>query len=114
MLVLPAEITHVQAQTCLDMLHKAARAEAGPLVLVDATALTRFDSSALAVLLECRRECLHDGKQFAVRGLSARLRELATLYGIDALLAEPTVPAVADTVDAVDTVDAPAPHSIKT
>lgn len=89
MLVLPAEITHVHAQTCLDMLHKAARAEAGPLVLVDATALVRFDSSALAVLLECRRECLHDGKQFAVRGLSDRLRELAALYGIEALLAEP-------------------------
>ena len=51
MLVLPAELTHVQAQTCLNVLLQAAEAEAAPQVLVDASALTRFDSSALAVLL---------------------------------------------------------------
>ncbi|MBY4594672.1 STAS domain-containing protein [Ottowia caeni] len=87
MLVLPAELTHAQAAPCLNMLLKAARAEPGDSVLVDATALTRFDSSALAVLLECRRECLLDGKKsFAVRGLTPRLRELAGLYGISDLL----------------------------
>jgi phospholipid transport system transporter-binding protein len=85
-LVLPAEITHAEAGACLTMLLRAARAEAEPLALVDATALTRFDSSALAVLLECRRECLHDGKGFAVRALPARLRELARLYGVAELL----------------------------
>ena len=74
------------------MLLKAARAESEPQVLVDATALTRFDSSALAVLLECRRECLQDGKRFAVRGLAPRLRELAGLYGISALLPDPALP----------------------
>ena len=74
------------------MLLKAARAESEPQVLVDATALTRFDSSALAVLLECRRECLQDGKRFAVRGLAPRLRELAGLYGISALLTDPALP----------------------
>ena len=89
MLVLPAELTHAQADTCLNMLREAARAERGPQVLVDATPLARFDSSALAVLLECRRECLHDGKRFAVRGLAPRLRELADLYGISALLSAP-------------------------
>lgn len=69
------------------MLLKAARAEPGDDVLVDATALTRFDSSALAVLLECRRECLLDGKKtFAVRGVAPHLRELASLYGISDLL----------------------------
>lgn len=91
MLVLPAELTHTQAETCLNMLLQAARAEAGAQVLVDATALARFDSSALAVLLECRRECLDDGKTFAVRGLAPRLRELAGLYGIAALLPEPVL-----------------------
>ena len=89
MLVLPAELTHVQAQTCMNVLLQAAEAEAAPQVLVDASALTRFDSSALAVLLECRRECLQDGKGFAVRGLSPRLRELAQLYGVLALLPDP-------------------------
>ena len=89
MLVLPAELTHVQAQTCLNVLLQAAEAEAAPQVLVDASALTRFDSSALAVLLECRRECQQDGKGFAVRGLSPHLRELAQLYGVLALLPDP-------------------------
>ena len=92
MLVLPAELTHAQAPTCLNMLLKAARAESEPQVLVDATALTRFDSSALAVLLECRRECLQDGKRFAVRGLAPRLRELVGLSGISALLTDPALP----------------------
>ena len=80
---------HAQAETCLNMLSKAARADKGAEVLVDASALQRFDSSALAVLLECRRECLHDGKRFAVRGLPPRLAELAELYGVAALLPAP-------------------------
>ena len=90
--VLPAELTYAQAETCLNMLREAARAERGAQVLVDATALTRFDSSALAVLLECRRDVLHDGKAFAVRGLAPRLRELARLYGVSALLPDPAAP----------------------
>jgi phospholipid transport system transporter-binding protein len=85
-LVLPAEITHAEASACLSMLLHAAHAEAETLTLVDAAALTRFDSSALAVLLECRRQCLQDGKGFAVHALPARLRELAQLYGVAELL----------------------------
>jgi phospholipid transport system transporter-binding protein len=92
MLVLPAELTHAQAQPCLQMLLQAARAEVGSQLLVDASALVRFDSSALAVLLACRRECLGDGKGFAVRGLPPRLRELAGLYGVQALLPDPAAP----------------------
>ncbi|MDR2153471.1 MAG: STAS domain-containing protein [Burkholderiaceae bacterium] len=88
MLVLPTELTHEQAEACLQMLLQAARSEAAPQVLVDATALTRFDSSALAVLLACRRECISDGKGFSVRGLPVRLRELAGLYGVRDLLPE--------------------------
>lgn len=98
MLVLPAELTHAQAETCLNMLRKAARAEREPLVLVDATPLVRFDSSALAVLLECRRDCLHDGRRFAVRGLAPRLRELADLYGVAPLLPAPEAGEAADRV----------------
>ena len=89
MLVLPAELTSAQAQPCLNMLLKAARSESSDEVLVDATALVKFDSSALAVLLECRRQCFHDGKTLAVQGLAPRLRELAELYGVSALLPEP-------------------------
>jgi phospholipid transport system transporter-binding protein len=94
-LVLPVELTHAQATACLDLLLKAARAETDTQVLVDATPLARFDSSALAVLLAVRRECLHDGKGFAVHGLAPRLRELAGLYGVGALLPDPAAPAEA-------------------
>jgi phospholipid transport system transporter-binding protein len=55
-------------------------------VVVDATALSRFDSAALAVLLEFRRESLAVGKRFSIRGLPSRLGDLATLYGIVELL----------------------------
>ncbi len=88
MLVLPAELTHAQARACLGLLRKTAAAEPGAQVLVDATALTRFDSSALAVLLALRRACQRQGKTLAVRGLAPRLRTLAGLYGVGGLLAE--------------------------
>lgn len=86
MLVLPAELTHKQATACLRMLVQGLRAQSGPDVVVDATALDRFDSAALAVLLEFRRESLALGKSFSIRGLSPRLLDLATLYGIAELL----------------------------
>lgn len=58
----------------------------GPQVVLDASAMLKFDSSALAVLLQCRREALRMGKSFVVQGISLRLRELAALYGIVDLL----------------------------
>ena len=95
MLVLPAELTHAQAGAALGLLCKTAATETGEQVLVDATALVRFDSSALAVLLGVRRHCRHAGKTLAVRGLTPRLRTLAGLYGVAALLpdADPPAPA---------------------
>ena len=86
MLVLPADLTRDQANACLKMLLQGLQAEPGPVVVVDATALGRFDSAALAVLLECRREGLHLGKTVAIRCMPQRLRDLATLYGIAELL----------------------------
>lgn len=86
MLVLPAELTHAHAAACARMLAQAVRAEAGLQVVADAAPLLRFDSSALAVLLACRREVLQQQKDFAVKALPARLRDLATLYGVEALL----------------------------
>lgn len=101
MLVLPAELTHKQAAACLHMLRQASHTEGDAVVVVDATALERFDSSALAVLLECRRACLQDGKGFAVHGLPPRLRELAHLYGVAPLLPAPQQAAGAAGEDAV-------------
>jgi phospholipid transport system transporter-binding protein len=85
-LVLPQQLTHAEAPACCRMLAQALRTEAGTQAVADASALNRFDSSALAVLLECRREALALGKTFAVSQLPARLRELATLYGVADLL----------------------------
>jgi predicted metal-binding protein len=42
------------------------------LVVADASPLQKFDSSALAVLLECRREALLQRKSFAVKALPTR------------------------------------------
>lgn len=86
MLVLPAELTHRQATVCLHMLLQGLKAHRQPAVVVDARALTVFDTSALAVLLECRREAIDVGKTFAVQGLPTALRSLAGLYGVGTLL----------------------------
>jgi phospholipid transport system transporter-binding protein len=87
MLVLPATLRHEEAPACMRMLQQGLTAQPqGSVALVDATALAQFDSSALAVLLECRREAAALGRGFAVKGLSPRLRELATLYGVAGLL----------------------------
>jgi len=88
-LILPAELTHEHAGACCRMLTQGLRSQAEPAVVADAGALSRFDSSALAVLLECRREALALGKTFSVSRLPARLRELATLYGVAELLQAP-------------------------
>nr|WP_256387525.1 STAS domain-containing protein [Polaromonas sp. A23] len=61
-------------------------AQTGGVVVADAGALVTFDSSALAVLLACRREALAAGKTFSVLALPARLRQLAGLYGVEELL----------------------------
>ena len=85
-LALPAELTQSQASACLRTLVAQLKSESVPAVVVDAAGLVRFDSSALAVLLELRREALAIGKSFAVRGLSPRLQNLAVLYGISDLM----------------------------
>lgn len=86
MLVLPAELTHAEAPACCRMLAQALRSDPAPQAVADASALQRFDSSAIAVLLECRREALALGKSFSVSRLPERLRELAALYGVAELL----------------------------
>jgi phospholipid transport system transporter-binding protein len=92
-LVLPKELTQSQATACLRMLVQGLRSESGSEVVLDATGLSRFDSAALAVLLELRRETLAIGKRFSIRGMPARLNDLATLYGIVELLPS-TAPAL--------------------
>jgi phospholipid transport system transporter-binding protein len=85
-LALPALLTHDQAVSCVQSLGAGIRAEPGEKVIIDASVLEKFDSSALAVLLQCRRDSAALGKSFEVTGLSLQLRELANLYGIGELL----------------------------
>lgn len=86
MLVLPPEITHNQARACVLAMRQGIRAMPDSQVLLDASQLVKFDSSALAVMLECRREVLALGKSFAVYGLTPQLAKLAALYGIEGLM----------------------------
>ena len=79
MLILPPELTHRQASACLRLLLQGLQALQGPRLVVDAGPLAVFDSSALAVLLECRREALNRGKDFAVKGLPAGPASMADL-----------------------------------
>ena len=92
MLVLPSSLTHDTASACARMLQQALQSEPGSLTEVDASALVRFDSSALAVLLECRRASQALGKGFVVRSLDARLAGLSVLYGVDGLLPDAPQP----------------------
>ena len=86
---LPAVLTHDQASQCALELKNAMASPSGPggsEVVVDASALKAFDSSALAVLLECRRNALALGKSFSVHHLPEKLRQLAGLYGVAELM----------------------------
>ena len=69
MLSLPATLTHAHATACLDTLTTGLKQESAAQVVVNAALLRSFDSSALAVLLEFRRECARAGKRFVVQGL---------------------------------------------
>jgi phospholipid transport system transporter-binding protein len=85
-LALPQELTQSQAMACLASLLKGMREQPGLEVVLDATPLIRFDSAALAVLLELRRQAATLNKQLTIRGLPGRLLDLAALYGIAELL----------------------------
>ena len=86
MLSLPAQLTLRQARAALAVLLPALRACPEAQLVLDASALQVFDSSALAVLLECRRDALAVRKTFAVHGLPPALAGMAVLYGVAELL----------------------------
>ena len=84
-LPLPAVLTHAIApDLAISMAKDAASGQGG--VVVDASALKQFDSSALAVLLECRRLALAAGRDFSVWNAPARLLQLAGVYGVKNLI----------------------------
>lgn len=86
-LLLPQRLTVDDAPACLDLLIQNLRS--GPAhepVTIDASPLAEFDSTALAVLLEVRRQARGWGRSFSVLNLAPALRTLARVYGVDKLL----------------------------
>ncbi|WP_418316758.1 STAS domain-containing protein [Piscinibacter sakaiensis] len=87
---LPAKLTHAEAPEVARAMTKALRGESAPAAsgpwAVDASELRLFDSSALAVLLECRRVAQSLGRTIRVDHPPAKLGQLAGLYGLAELL----------------------------
>jgi phospholipid transport system transporter-binding protein len=89
MLLLPATLTMREARDALRLLRVSLEHDAEPALVVDGSQLERFDSSALAVLLECRRLADAWGKRFELHAMPGKLTELAKLYGVDELFTSP-------------------------
>ena len=85
---LPAVLMQAQAQAITDELAPLLGlcVSKGGEAVLDASALTQFDSSALAVILACRRAVLARGAHLRIKGLPARAQALAKVYGLSALL----------------------------
>jgi phospholipid transport system transporter-binding protein len=77
---LPARLTHQEASACLAQLTRDL--PAAGYVALDASALTQFDSSALAVLLACQRAAQARGCALQVLGLPPKAQQLAKVYGV--------------------------------
>ena len=82
---LPATATLNEAAALAATLPEALAAGSGVLQ-IDASALTAFDSSTLALLLQAQRLAQAAGRAFEVTGTPPKLQELANLYGVDGLL----------------------------
>lgn len=85
---LPVVLMQAQAQTTADELTSllSACVSAGGEAVLDASALVQFDSSALAVVLACRRAVRGRGASLRITGLSKRAQALAEVYGVTELL----------------------------
>lgn len=84
-IALPAVLTIVEARAEAERLVAALAAEDQP--VLDASGLQTLDTSAIAVLLECRRVAQAAGKTLQVLGAPPKLGQLAKLYGVEGLIA---------------------------
>ena len=83
---LPEQLTLQGAAQTLLRLKPLLAQQAGPVVMLDASRLRIFDTSAVAVLLELRNGLLAEQRVLQVRDMPERLRALVTLYGVAELL----------------------------
>jgi phospholipid transport system transporter-binding protein len=87
---LPATLTLPTArQTAQALAQAAAALPAGGTLRVDASVLADLDTSALAVLLEGRRQAQARGLGWQLDAAPPKLRQLAGLYGVQDLLLTP-------------------------
>ena len=85
-LKLPAVASLEQAPALLREVDAAITAAGAQGLQIDASALTEFDTSAVALLLHAQRESHAHGTVLQVVGAPPKLRELARLYGVEELL----------------------------
>lgn len=83
---LPATLTVAEARGAWQELSIESAALEGSLLHIDASALTDFDSAALALLLQARRQAQAKALSFEVSGAPDKLVQLAQLYGVAELL----------------------------
>lgn len=84
---LPDSVTFDNATACSAHLKQEVDTSnaTGADIAIDLANIQNFDSSVLAVLLQCRRDVAAQGKALAVVNMPERLQELAKLYGVLAL-----------------------------
>lgn len=99
MLVLPAQLTHESVVDTLRLFEQTIQmaedaqskadtvAKVTPLV-IDGAALAHFDSSAVALLLACRRIAQKQGRRLAFQAMPEKLVALERLYGVADLLTQ--------------------------
>ena len=92
-LKLPERMVFQNAVECSALLKKAIteacqanRATGSKVAVIDASAVRSFDSAALAVLLQCRRDADALKCTIAIQNMPSQLRELTHLYGVAELL----------------------------
>lgn len=83
---LPAEATLAQARALEAEIDAAVAAAGVEGLCIDAAALTEFDTSAIALLLHARRAAAACALPLRLHGAPPKLRQLAQLYGVAALL----------------------------
>ena len=83
---LPRTLTLAEARVAWQQLQSESAALGGALLRIDASALVEFDSAALALLLQARRQAQARSLAFEVSAAPDKLVQLAQLYGVAELL----------------------------
>ena len=83
---LPADASVDKAAALAALLPDALAQSGSGAWRIDASGLQHLDSATIALLMQARRLAQAAGHGFEVTGAPAKLRQLATLYGVQELL----------------------------